>query len=851
LLFRAGDLVAGRHKVIRFIAQGGMGEVYEVEDQVLHERVALKTVVATDDSDRDQRIERFKREVQLARRVTHPNVCRLFDVGFHVASDATAVIFLTMELLDGETLAARIRRLGRLGTTDALPIIKQLCAGLAAAHAGGIIHRDFKPENVLLVRSGDGERAVVTDFGLARPIASGDANLTETGVPVGTAAFMAPEQVEALPVTAAADLYALGVTIYQMVTGKLPFEAPTPLAAAARRLKEAPSSPRLVVPDLDPVWEAAILRCLRLAPEERFARAGDVVAALESSRPVALPRTARPSTGRSGGLLAIAGALALLLSTGALWLARRPDSNSKAAVKHAPPSVSSSRRITFSPTCDEYPSFLPDGKSLVYDGVVDGDSELLFLDIEAGTTRRLTHTPGWDYAASVSPDGKRVAWLHNDPDAARIMVANLDGSNPQSLGPGDSPPTWTADGRILAATVGKIQVLTGTTPQLVSELPKGRVISFLAAFPDGEIATLWKEGLGSATLGVGVLPTEGALRLLEDKMPSENVGLAVSGEGVYYIRRNGSTTELVRQPRLGGTAVTLPGSAPASGLAVSRDGKRLAYSTCRSRQVLETVVEKEKDQTRVRVANNGWRDGRAQLGPDGALWFASDRSGSFQIYRQAAGSDEPVAITERNTGAFGLSPDGKLIAYLGSKRDGIYVRPVAGGTARRLTDDPSDADATFTRDGKAILFRRFIDKTPSIYWVPVQGGEVRLFQKGQDFAIFHHSDRVVFTRPEGQFSVLAVCDGPEQPSQPLDPQLKPGPYGNLAVSRDDQRVLIVADADKILELDLKKPGPPSIRYRIGGADAIADAGFEADDRTILATVARFTGNLWLAEGEFR
>src|SRR5688572_17288905 len=169
LTFNRDEEVAGRYRIVRFIARGGMGEVYEAEDLELGGRVALKTVRLDAAGDRHA-IERFKREIHLARQVTHPNVCRIFDLSRHPrAAPDGDVLFLTMELLPGDTLADRIRQRGRLATADALPIVEQVASALAAAHRVGVIHLDFKSSNVMLVPSGSGSavRAVVTDFGLA------------------------------------------------------------------------------------------------------------------------------------------------------------------------------------------------------------------------------------------------------------------------------------------------------------------------------------------------------------------------------------------------------------------------------------------------------------------------------------------------------------------------------------------------------------------------------------------------------------------------------------------------------------------------------------------------------------
>src|SRR5688500_1948853 len=214
--FGKGELIAERYKVGRLIGEGGMGEVYEAEDLLLRESVALK-IVRHDVAGDEKVVERFKREIQLARKVTHPNVCRIFDVGLHrIAGSRTDIAFLTMELLDGETLAARLARAGRFSPAEALPIVSPLAAAPHAAHQAGIVHRDFKSANVMLVDSPRGVRAVVTDFGLARgKQAATDPTITGDGGIVGSPSYMAPEQVEGKEVTAAADLYAFGVVLYE------------------------------------------------------------------------------------------------------------------------------------------------------------------------------------------------------------------------------------------------------------------------------------------------------------------------------------------------------------------------------------------------------------------------------------------------------------------------------------------------------------------------------------------------------------------------------------------------------------------------------------------------------------
>jgi tetratricopeptide (TPR) repeat protein/tRNA A-37 threonylcarbamoyl transferase component Bud32 len=338
--FVPGELAAERYRVLRFIAQGAMGEVYEAEDLELRERVALKTIKP--EIARDPRaMERFRREVHLARRVTHPNICRIFDVSRHKPEEASAdeIAFLTMELLSGETLAERVRRCGRLPTGEALPLARQLAAALDAAHDAGVVHRDFKSGNVVLApptASAEGVRAVVTDFGLAIPATADESSpsLTATGAIVGTPAYIAPEQLESGRVTASADIYALGVVLYEMVTGTWPFVGESPMSTAVKRLTDPPTPPRRHVPDLDAAWERAILRCLEHDPADRFARAGDVIDALGSG---AGARTAAPRRAAAGWAAALLFAIvAGLLAWSASRVPTAPAPPAARAVPMAP-----------------------------------------------------------------------------------------------------------------------------------------------------------------------------------------------------------------------------------------------------------------------------------------------------------------------------------------------------------------------------------------------------------------------------------------------------------------------------------------------------------------------------------
>jgi eukaryotic-like serine/threonine-protein kinase len=326
--FAEGDLVSGRFRVIRFIARGGMGEVYEAQDLELDERVAIKTI--RPDIAADERVnQRFRREVQLARKITHPNICRIFDLFQHQhvghGPSAITVSFVTMELLAGETLSQRLRREGAMTADQARPIVLQMAAALGAAHAADIVHRDFKTSNVLLLpaaRDWEPARVVVTDFGLAYSVSDSTRGVTLSGSGdlLGTPDYMAPEQVEGGPVTPATDVYALGIVLYEMVTGVRPFTGDTPIASALRRVAGPPARPaRELAPKLPAVWDSTIMTCLSRVPSRRFPDASFVVRALDPGG------TPQPRPGVSARLvLAAAAVLAVLVGGVFAWRAWSP-----------------------------------------------------------------------------------------------------------------------------------------------------------------------------------------------------------------------------------------------------------------------------------------------------------------------------------------------------------------------------------------------------------------------------------------------------------------------------------------------------------------------------------------------
>ncbi len=256
-----GQRIANRYLLERELGHGGMGFVFLARDEQLGERVALKVIASTMATDPAAAAERFRREVAAARKVTHPNVIRIHDL-----IEDGAQLLLSMEYVEGMTLAAYLGRVGTLRVDEARFLLGQICDGLGAAHLAGIIHRDLKPGNVLV----DNEKRVkVIDFGLAK--SSFMAGMTATGLILGTPEYMAPEQVRGLPCDARTDLYSLGALAYHMMVGRPPFSGETPIAIGFAHVTDVPRRPRELRPELSAEIDAALMKALEKDPGKRFA----------------------------------------------------------------------------------------------------------------------------------------------------------------------------------------------------------------------------------------------------------------------------------------------------------------------------------------------------------------------------------------------------------------------------------------------------------------------------------------------------------------------------------------------------------------------------------------------------
>lgn len=274
--FAPGVLLAGRYLIRRFVGRGAMGEVYEALDNGLRQRcVALKTVIASA-SDNPLAESRLRNEVMLAQLISHANVCRIHNLEIHKEEDEPAILFLTMEFIEGKSLGSHLREHGPFAAEEVRRIAGQLLLGLQAAHDAHVLHRDLKSDNVMLRYNGTLLQPVITDFGLARALDPGSPLASDSQHLVGTVPYMAPEQLRGDKLGPPSDIFALGVVLFEMLTGRLPFKG---------GIRTSPSPPSRAVPGTSPLLDALVLKCLQLEAKDRYASATLALSALDQLRP--------------------------------------------------------------------------------------------------------------------------------------------------------------------------------------------------------------------------------------------------------------------------------------------------------------------------------------------------------------------------------------------------------------------------------------------------------------------------------------------------------------------------------------------------------------------------------------
>jgi Tol biopolymer transport system component/tRNA A-37 threonylcarbamoyl transferase component Bud32 len=697
--FEPGQTIAERFLVVRFIARGGMGEVYEVKDQFLQsDRVALKIIrpeIAADASN----LHRFEREVILARKVVHPNLCPIYEI-FRCEQPAPPFLFLTMKLLEGETLDAWIRSRSSPSVADSLEISRQLLSGVFAMHAAKIIHRDLKPNNIMLTQSGERFNVSIMDFGLARLHATTDTTMLTAGMIAGTPGYMAPELFRGQPPTEATDLYALGVVLHQLFTGEMPVRSNTGVLSPVSSLRsgETPAS-----------WAQTIEAFLSSDPEERCRALDDIELGSKISAnhtQVTQPTPPRRALSRYGAIGIIATIAAITL---AMWL--------KPATTPAP---LDSTQITSSGEPKEGPLFT-DGSRLYFNSRGQ-PSEMA----ASGGSIVPAHifAPGYTLL-DISADGsKALALTHDMNDESgrgSLWSQNMLGGAPQKLNDHLAQfGRWAPDGRsLIFADLRTLYRMDADGSNLKKIWDAPQIIRDLSFSPDARrLSVSVYDNEASDSSKLWQLDAEGSNAHLvqedgkQDQNQFDGQWTADGSHFVFNSDREGLTNvyELLvphwfefwnkpRAVRITGNQVDIQAFAPA------RDSKslfvlgRLDQGTM---QVLDPKTGKYLP----------YLDGLAALNfvisPD-RQWMAYVRYPEHSLWKSRPDGSDAVELTNAYAIMPQWSPDGKSLAF----SDWHHLRLISatGGTPQTLVSDSSDGIQpifpTWSPDGKSIAWCYF------------------------------------------------------------------------------------------------------------------------------------------------
>ena len=770
--------LAGLYTIERELGRGGMATVYLAEDVKHHRKVAVKVLrpelAATLGEDR------FFREIEVAAQLQHPHILPLLDSG-----QRDGFLYYVMPYVEGESLRERLVQRGELPVHDAVRILSEVVDALAYAHQHGVVHRDIKPDNILL----SGRHALVMDFGVAKAVseATGRQQLTTAGVALGTPAYMAPEQAAADPhLDHRVDIYAVGALGYELLTGRPPFTGLTAQEVLAAHVTQAPEPVEKHRAGLSPALTQVLMRCLAKRAADRWQTAEELLAQLEplvtpsggvtptETQPVAAvpsgPRWLKLGLGTAG--LAVVVAVTLVLA--------RP----RAVVL----TLGTVTQVTFEPGLEIEPAISPDGKFVVYAAGPLSTTRIYMrqpgarpvaLTADSGSPQR---RPLW------SPDGLRILFETN----ADLFVMPALGGTPRRLAPGACCAAWSPDGRRVAYVrsprrFGAFERLDSIyvtppdggpshfvgvafDPHSLTWSPDGRWLALVSGndqFAEG-VAGFGNKGPSAIALvpaagGAPVPVTDNAaLNVSPTWMPDSRHILFVSNrEGardVYAVRVGSSGVPTGKPARLT-TGLN------AHSISLSADGTRLAYSVYMSRANVWTLPiptdgPASVDRATPVTAGNQTVEQMA-LSPDGRwLYFDSDRSGNSDLYRMPLGGGEPEQLTTDPADDFSgdVSPDGRWVAFHSLRfgtRD-IFVMPAGGGEAERVTDDPGEErGAMWSPDGRSLSY--FLSGTRSREGLYVISRD-QTGRWGPPRQVWNHPNRGDWS-PDGRTLVSAWTDG--------------------------------------------------------------------------------------------
>jgi Tol biopolymer transport system component len=795
----------GAYGVIGALGSGGMGEVYRATDTRLGREVALK-LLPVDIADDPERHARFEREAKVLAALNHPNIATLYDIehveGRHV---------LVMELVEGEGLDARIAR-GPIPADEALPIARQIAEALEAAHEKGIVHRDLKPANVRVRPDG---AVKVLDFGLAKAWAEEDSaaiansptvtsHRTLAGLILGTAAYMAPEQARGKPVDRRADIWAFGVVLYEMLTGRTLFEGETVtdvLAAVVRQEIEWAHLPRTLPASI----VAMLKRCLDRDPKTRLRDIGEARIALVQS-PVPDETVSRPEpramlTRRSFAVASALTGVGAVLGFGLGRRFSRPDAASLAGGALEITRLTSSGNVIAA-------AISPDGRYLAYVESDQGLQSLWLKQIASGQTLRLIpERPVYYWGHTFSPEGNNVVFGLKTPDdsaGSLFAISTLGGTQRRLLGGIDSTPAFSSDGKWVtylrtgfpSAEESAVMVAAadGSDPKALAvfRLPDYVAPVFFAGAtwsPDGSRIVTAVTRLGSATTDararlVSVAVADGSVSVLSDPgwPQAAQAGYLPDGRGLLVIAR------ATHQPIPQIWHVTSPGGEASSVtndledhriISLSKDGGSLASV---SGDISSAIWVGPRDgSTRARRRTWAKLDGARGIcfAPDGRIVYASDDGGLWGVWTMTADGGErtPLATTQPGELVLGVAASGRGDVFMSVRaRAGIEVRVIGvDGTSQRVAVRDLWAGSTsVSRDG-TLVYATLVGGAPRLFRLPATGGKPEPVTDRVAFrpAIEPSGERIAFyyTDEAGRYRIGIVSRAGGEPiwSAPAEP----------------------------------------------------------------------------------
>ena len=788
----------GPYQIVNLVGVGGMGEVYRARDSRLRREVAIK-VLPPGYGDDPELLKRLAREARTAGQLNHPNIVAVYDVG-----SEDGVEYVVMEMLEGETLGSKLES-GRLSPRKALDYAAQIAHGLAAAHEKDIIHRDLKPDNIFITRDG---RVKILDFGLARENRPEDiltrlsSRLTTPGMVMGTAAYMSPEQARGQVVDHRSDIFAFGVTLYEMLSGKLPFEKETAVETMTAIINGEPQELAELVPGLPPVVYRVVSHCLEKSPDQRFQSARDLVFDLENCSQIGWPGSSAFPAGalsrpKQFRLAAAGAAIAIVLISIvalALWKMRAPPA--------APPFF---RRLTFQPVLIQTARFTADGQTVVYSASGKGQP----LRVHVLRTDR-------PESQALSIPNSELAGVSRTGEMMIILNSRLF--------------DWTGAG-ILA----QVPVLGGTPREIIDGVIRADCA------PDGRLA-VWRrteKGVNQLEFPIGnVLYTS----------PKNIYALRVSPKGdrvAINISTGGQNTDIMVFGLDGSKRTLTSGEVWVRGMAWTPDGKEVWFSIPRVTEggVPSIYGVNQDGKERLVMRTPGWpwlldisRDGTVLLG------LTSYRGG---ISVPIDGSDQERDLSWLDASVLAdISSDGKAILFT-EWNEGVqykataYMRSTDGSPAVRLGEGVGVAFSP--RKDKVLAFRTGA-KRRELILLPTGPGKTETLPNDLDslWGGFLPDGRIVITAQtaEGPRMFIQARDG--KPPRPLTPAGTAVGYINSSgwgaikpISPDGQWILVFDRNQRALLYPLPSPaGDRTPRLAAGVLPGDWPAGWSADGRHI-------------------